>query len=349
MSAIFDLEIHALLNEYSDPSVVADILIKNIEASSENLIPENIYKVSHFLWHANLHTALVDFVLRNLENESFAIPWPFLAEAIKTLNISITPELQEALLKGIEETNSMESFAQSTSLDEFITQAQQWRIERKYKIHKKYLDDKFELLDQVATLRAQQLLEQEKALLIKMQSIYPGDSDVENEMREFKQRNALEVLAKRIPKNRQNKTELSQQADSETEAMLAEIFRACQLACDEYPEMAYDLSILLATFGSYANALKILTRAKNSKSKDWLELELLLLNRRFLDLLEKLDSIENKYAKDPETFFATTYLRAQAMHGLGQNNLAIEILEGLLNARPHYRSAQSLRNEWGLS
>jgi hypothetical protein len=56
--------------------------------------------------------------------------------------------------------------------------------------------------------------------------------------------------------------------------------------------------------------------------------------------------MEIKYISDPETTFAVSYLRAQALQGLGQHGSALEIMQSIVRVRPNYRSAHSLILEW---
>jgi hypothetical protein len=96
---------------------------------------------------------------------------------------------------------------------------------------------------------------------------------------------------------------------------------------------------------------QVLERLKKNHSKetvptDWLRAEILLRGRKFVSLLDHLTWLETAYADDPETVFSVQYLRAQALWGLNQKFVAIEIIEGLLQARPDYRTAHALLDQW---
>src|SRR5690606_30020977 len=97
----------------------------------------------------------------------------------------------------------------------------------------------------------------------------------------------------------------------------------------------------------FETALEIIDLAPiEEEALAWLRLEALLGCRRFIELLTELTNMEMALSHEPETFFATAYLRAQAFWGLGQKHNAIEVLEGLLASRPHYRAASSLLTLW---
>ena len=109
---------------------------------------------------------------------------------------------------------------------------------------------------------------------------------------------------------------------------------------------AYNLAIGLYFIELYHEALQVIRRAPESSAKDWFYLELLLRCGRYLECLDEVNQIELKYSADPESTFAATYIRAQALWGLGQTGSAIELLRSIVDIRPSYRSAHSLLNEW---
>jgi hypothetical protein len=110
--------------------------------------------------------------------------------------------------------------------------------------------------------------------------------------------------------------------------------------------MAFEFAIAAIMLESYEAALQILEFCEPTESLLWLRLEVLLQCRRFVEVLNEIAQVEVMLAHQPETFFATAYLRAQALWGLGQKHTAIEVIEGVLAARPHYRAASALLNIW---
>lgn len=112
------------------------------------------------------------------------------------------------------------------------------------------------------------------------------------------------------------------------------------------PSLAYDGAIALFQMGHAETALETLKMAKDSPEVAWLEVDLLLETRRFIDALTKLDSMEKQYASDPESTPALTYARAQALWGLQQSQAAIDLLQSLVRVKPDYRSASALLQHW---
>lgn len=96
----------------------------------------------------------------------------------------------------------------------------------------------------------------------------------------------------------------------------------------------------------HSEALTILEKAPPSPTVDWQRLDFMLAARLFVDALEESQRLEAAYADDPEAIFAAAYARARALKGLGQTELAIDVMRALVRARPGYKSAQSFLLDW---
>lgn len=346
MSTNVELEIQNLLNEIKDLDAISDRLINFLESAPTNLTSANIASVALFLNQAGRSQKLLQFVLRNIDNKNFTIPWPHFLEALSKITTPVDEKTRLALLDGIREDQAEESASRSLSFSKNLPELQEQRQNRKYRFHKEYLANKRALLEQLYTLRTQQLFEQEKILLQRLQRLYPGDTDVTQEVGEHRQRHALEILQKRAPRSRTPKTEDLTQADPEVESALEALMNSLLQHAEQTPELAFDFAIVAAMLERYDVSLTLLSHAESLPASDWLRLELLMRCRRFVELLSELTQVELKYAHEPETFFATAYLRAQALWGLGQKHNAIEVMEGLLSSRPHYRAASAILSLW---
>lgn len=347
MSTFIELEIQNLLKQTEDLGEVGSRVVSSIESSPDNFTLDNINALSRFLLSAGLQALLIEFVLRHIENEAFPIPWPYFLEALSSFTGELDEKVIKALVEGIEEDNAQSEAARSLALRQEIQNLGEWRSNRKYRIHKDYLNNKRNLLDQLITLRTQQLYEQEKSLLQRLQKLYPGDSDIRREVNEHKQRYALEILARRTPRGRTITTEELAPKDLEVEKALEALMISMHEHAEQMPEMAFDFAIAAFMLEAYEDSLSLLSFSPESDSLIWFRLEVMLKCRRFVELLTALAQVEVIYAHDPETFFATAYLRAQALWGLGQKHTAIEVMEGLLAARPHYRAGSALLSIWG--
>lgn len=346
MSSNFELEIKNFLDVQGDPILAADHLISMLESSEESLTSENLRVLARFLWRAGLHDRLLNLCSRLLFNDSVALPWEFVIEAVSAHYESQIPEpLQEALLEALK-TDSIRAIAcRSKALDGILPLMRTDRADQRLRWIKNYRNQKDELIEHLATLRTQQLYEQEKELLARLQKLYPGDDEVKREARDHKERYALDVLSKHRRLSKQLRIE--ETPDAELEAMKPTLQGSLVANAEIEPELVRDLAVAAAMFDFVETSLTILDGAPADEIESrWLRVELLLTARRYLDLLHELSRLELDFASQPETFFGTAYLRAQALWGLGQKHTAIEVLESLLAARPHYRSGLSLLVLW---
>lgn len=345
--ASLELEIKSLLDELGQPSLVAERLIPFIEESEENFVPDKVNGLCLFLLKAGLFRELQDFILKHLASPGFRIPWAYFLDAIQGAHPQVDDALADYLLEGLEEHKAYEEACLSKALDLQTPLLKQQRADRRLQRIKAYRALKDELLEQLVTLRTQQLFEQEKALLAKLLRMYPKDPQVVKESRSQRERTAMDVLSRRGGGLGKKKSAIKEPPpDAETEKAADEFLAVFEKVAKAQPALAFDLAIAFAFLDKNDHALKLLDGAPESAPVSWLRLELFLRARRYLELLNDLARVELLYAEDPETFAATAYLRAQAMWGLGQRDTAIEVLESLLASNPQYRAAPSLIQLW---
>lgn len=346
MSTYIEIEIQKLLNETSDLDEVAMRLFQTVEGSPENLNPDNITGLSKFLLNSGRYQKLINFVIRHMDEGQFFIPWPYFMEAIVQLQIELKSSDINAFIEGIQETNAEAEASRSQKFSAYIPFLGEWENNRKYRFHKKYLNKKTSLIDQLFVLRTERLLEQEKKVLKQLQNLFPDDSDVKKEVFEHKQRSALDVLARYSPKTRETSFEDLSAKDPAVDASKKIVMQAMLEYAEQDADMAFELAIVAMVMEAPEEALEILSYSHQTAAAIWLRLELLLQARRFVELLSEVGQVELLFAQEPETFFATAYLRAQSLWGLGQKHSAIQVIEGLLASRPHYRAASALLSIW---
>lgn len=345
MTLSMELEIKTLLEEFHNPEVVAEKLVKLFEDHPEDWSAKSLQELSSFLRTCGLYRTLIDFCLRHFSSPQFVIPWAYFIDALE----KGIPDLEEDILKfvvrGIEEEHAASQVCLAEGGSRFLKKAPQWRNELKRKRLKNASELKQRLLDDMLTLRTQQLYEQEKQILGKLQRMFPGDQDILDEVRQHKERYALDILSRRSPLSRSHSIQEAP-ATAEMQAAGTAFSRSLMKAAAVYPEMAFDFAVAAYTADDTLTALALLENVDLSAAQFWFYLEVKIKARHFLEVLSELNRIELKLAHDPETFFATAYLRAQAYWGLQQRPTAIEILENLLNVRPNYRSGSTLLELW---
>lgn len=347
LSQKIELEIQSLLKDYGDAAVAADRLMQYAEANPDLLAnSEDMESLAKFLINAGFLTSLRDFCARHLTDDSFACPWPFLIEALALLGSPLDELQKKALEKGVRELGLQKELGRSTHGEKLLPEVSEYRNERRYRLYRSFLDNKQEMIEQLAILRVQGLVEKENELLKRIQRLYPGDKDVIKATQEHKQRYAFEVLSRHSSRIKKNSRLEEAPVEPEVLERQQDMSTSLTQLAKENPHLAYDLAIVAYSLDAYAAGLDILENAEAAPEALWLRMEFLLKERRWLELLSEISVLESKFAHEPETFFATAYLRAQALWGLGQKHTAIEVMEGLLAARPQYRAGLSILESW---
>lgn len=346
MSTLVELEIKSLLDELGSPEAITPRLISFIE-DPENAAMTKIgnQALARFLLLSGQPTALIKFITRHLDDPKFPIPWAYFLEAISMVFHPLSDDLSKYLREGIQEQEADDDACRAKSFDPYEPKFTALRNDRKHKAAKEFQRRKQQMLDELHILRTQQLYEQEKLLLEKLKKMDPHDPAIKKEYELQKERRALDILSRHKPSIR-NLTISEDSNDPNSKMWSVEFAQSLATAAQANSEMAYDFAVACYVLEQYEKSLAILQQLPPETSRDWLYLEVLLHCRRFAELLSEIAQVELRYATEPETFFASAYLRAQALWGLGQKHSAIEVLEGLLASRPHYRAGATLLNNW---
>ena len=128
--------------------------------------------------------------------------------------------------------------------------------------------------------------------------------------------------------------------------MHANILKIANDLVNKQPDQLYNLAILAFQFELFEACLNVLEKAPETPARDWLRAEALLEAGKYLELIHLVEYLEGKESHSTDTVFAVTYLKAIAYHGLGNKDLAVRLMEGILQVVPYYRSAEALLVEW---
>lgn len=339
-----ELEIQAYLGHYQTADLAADALLKKYEDKKLSL--SQFESIATFLLHCGFAATLTDFMIRKLDDGS-KIPWGHFAEALFLSTSSVSDEIKRALVEGADDRKGISELARSHYLDSFDEEMIHQRVLRRKRFTEKAAEKKQELIEQLEMLKSQGLRGEEDKAIQKLEKLFPNDNDVHDLRMSLRERLAQDYIAKRPAKPRKEIFfPLFEERDPEEEKTLQEIEKSMQEALKGAQYLAPDFALAQMIWDNPEAALRLLENAPDTPEKDWLKAEVLLRGRRFAELLEELLYLEKKYSHDAETVFAVYYFRAQALWGLEQKQLAIEILEGMVEARPSYRAATSLLREW---
>ena len=345
MTLNLELEIRSLLEQHRTPEAAAEKLIELYAGQTEKWPDESLQELCRFFLNCGLYKTLIQFCLNNLKQNYFTMPWAYFLQALTMGLPDLEADVVQFIIQGIQEQNGAEDASLAKGAIKFISNSSELKAERRRQRQKYSKELKSEFMQQLVTYRTQQLFEQEKLLLGKLQRMFPGDTDILDESREHKERNALDVLARRAP-NARNVSPREPAPSAESQLQISSIKDSMLKGAKTFPDLAFDFAIAAYMLDAPELSLSILEDSTLTLAQRWFQVEVKLRCRRFLDVLSDLNQLELTFANDGETFFATAYLRAQAYWGLNQKHLAIEVLESIMAARPHYRSASALLDVW---
>ena len=349
MSSPFEAEIRALLLRSSQTADQESVVTELARRWSLKLLSESEQSdcAEFFVAIGALPTLFSK--IESLSEEQAPIPWAAFAEALGRARIKPNELELNALFEGAKSQGASADLVRSHQLDIW---SRRFGEERRV-IEKLRAEDlerkKFEIKDRLQFVRAGRLINQEKEVLAEFQALAPHDPEVKKELESYEMRWARDILQRSNTMNEASVEDLARRADRltpEQEASKALLIARTQEIAKKDPAVAYDLAMNLHFMDFNLEALEILRVAPPSPAVDWLTLELMIQSRRFVDALSQAAHLEAAYAEDPDAAFAVTYARARALKGLGQVELAIDLLRSLIRVRPAYKSAQSLLMDW---
>lgn len=335
------------MTDLRDPRLVADDLVRRW--NMRLLGPDEQKDAAQFFLATNQFGVFFEQIRVLCQNQE-ELPWAQFAEVIGRSKLKPKPNELEAILEGAAAQNSLSDLIRSYKLD-------LWS--KKFSDHRKKIVElrardleakKADLKDRLQFMRSNRLVEQEAELLKEAEAMFPSDLDMKSERESFEIRWARDVIARAgLAAESPDAEDLERRAERLTPEQIAIrdliVNRAREVA-QENADLAYDLAMALHFMEFHVDAIELLNQAPASPSIDWLRLDLMIFARLYVDALSEANRLEELYAGDPEAAFAATYARAHALKGLGQQEMAVELLRGLVRVRPGYKSAQSFLMDW---
>ncbi len=335
-----ELELKSVLDEGRSLSSVSHILIEAFESTDKS-------KRQTAMRFLQLHP---EWSLWKKDFEAWLQyeprwPWQLILSWLTPNRLLLSLGEKELLLQTLEKQKVIHILSHFPDWSVVYPQVTELRTQARIGVQKKILEIRDLLFEELRTWKSQRLSEQEMKVLKRLTLKFPNDPDIQSEQEKFSQNQAVEKLGSRLREKRTQKVrslhfkeEFVQVSEEWEQQLLNHI--------DRKPEDAYDLTIACCFMEDWVTALKLVNKAHSSAQSDWLELEILLKLQRYVDVLQALQIVEVKWADESETFFATAYVRAQALFGLGQKEKALEVLESLLASRPLYRQGVELLFIW---
>lgn len=327
-SSRLEIVIKKLLEEY-DQTYVADDLLKKWDRGELSEKDQDV--AAQFLIQSGFLSTLQNQFTKQLTQDRY-ISWIPLLELISRTNQSVPDNYVDPILVGMTEMHQLDNIINA--------QAAKSLHPRFKKLIDSLMNDLEENLTTAPKKRHKRQSPQKLSEEVKKLSDDLNNNTSVSEM-------DLARIKKLISKKENDLSKIFDKSLPEIEEKESrEIAKNVIESAKQKPESAYDLSILLTQMELFDAAIECLSYAPPSREKDWLNLDLLVRSENYLSAINESFNVEKKYAKDPETIFATLQLRAQALYGLGEKDKAIQLLEKLVETSPKNQTAKVLLQTW---
>lgn len=373
--AKLELEIHHWLKKTPDLNSVSELIFRFIERELQKLesksyswesltedyslerlqdkgnhseaieFQDNLRTAYHFWSEAQCWSWLSQLVLKYFLEVPQLWPWPHLL--VLSQNLKEESQFRAWLEEGAAECDRLALLSQAPEVKTepgFFD-----HIEAKQKKLKLKWSSQFRqsILAEFETFRSQNLYEAERKTLKKLENHFPFDPKIQELLVEHNNRYADEILDRVRRKSSPLPLEKKLEMEIIDPSWQAIASSAHENLWFSFPQFRKDILVSLILLEQHQAARGLLQQLEPlPREFVWLFIELSLESKLHLEVLNYLPQVERLFAQDPETFFSAAYFRAQALHGLGQKTLAIEVLESLLVSRPNYRKAESLLLDW---
>ena len=347
-----ELEISNLFQEGNTLDNICSEIISKYE-KSDVLSPSEVDSISHFLTLAGRIDLLFSFYLKCLRRDSIsAFPWGSFASAAKKFkNRDILEELSDVIEASLNAKKKFDNAIKSPALVNAIPSLTLQLANIKNDFQNERLQLKTKLIAQLNHNRTYQLAEQEEQTLQQLVRLFPQDTEVKLLHQAHLEKKADEILVKaRAPVSRRTSKKVIEPFNKETDEFIHQVERnLLQLANrlqNESPDQIYNLTLMALQLNLYDLSIKLINMAPPTFASAWLKAEILFESSRYLDLLKHIEMIERTMMSTPEATYGALYLKAQAYYGLGQKEIAIQLLETLSSKVNSYRSTEALIHEW---
>ncbi len=301
----------------------------------------------NFLFRGGFYSQIFNVYVQALE-QGLEIPLSYLLETLVIFKQIPPRDLVAHFLKQPLTLRQKQEMVLSRAWDSLDQRLVAWRRNLILELQEKLESREEQMRERLAFYQNQRMVEEERKFLNFLLKIYPDSAEFLAAQKGFDERWARHVIAEAASHQFDEPATKNRAVGMDTEQWpiaMAMLDRVLELV-HERPERAMDFAILLWFLELFPQALIVLDKGQESADERWFRIDLLLVLRRFVDALQEIQKLEVDFGADPETSFAAIYLRAQALHGLGQVTQALELMQSLVNVRPDYRSARSYVTKW---
>ena len=307
----------------------------------------NVEELSRFLYNSGMDQALLKFSISRLKNNK-SVAWAFVLKVLIKYNISPEHKLKKILFTHWlrkKENQSLSLFAceQWGDLSPEFQQMSQVYLQD---MEERNLSKEKELLEQLAFVQAQDLVQEEEEIISKLLIINPENDEYKKLKENLKEKKAILTIQEQ-KKSVREKSDLEgynfkAAREDLKEDWLSEIFKIAR----KDKSQVKNLALFLYFNDCPVQAIKLLETHIISMSDYWFYLDWCLETKQYTKGLELINQISANTSAKTVSLLPLIYTKAQILYALGQKSSAIESLQIISQFKPDYKSAEYLLNKW---
>ncbi len=313
----------------------------------ENLSYSDKRRLIVFLFNMGSYESIFDFSIKSLKKKE-PLFWGVLCEILFLQNIKTSLLIQKNILKGAYKEKKLSFLALSPKATSWGKLFEKNR-KRKFEIlHKLYEKRQKKIQDRIRYFKDSGMPEQTMKIIEDELRSDPENKSLKEERIKIKEMIAEDIFDQ-FKYEYVEKSQIKRKKISKKERKISQFLREeGRRILEASPEVHNDLAFFFYFIEDHDAVISVLKKVKNRNlSSDWLHLETLILFEKYLDALEKIKEIEERYSLEKTSiFFASYYTKALCYWGLKEKERAVETLKKLIEIKPNYRSAHALLNKW---
>lgn len=350
MASGIEKEIRNLLNILPQKNLVADELLKKWHRGVLSNAEKS--EVASFLFKIGFHKSLLSEIIFQSEKDAFlpieACLYLFDQYAEK---MELTQHLVDAIYLWSEANDANDILIRMDKLvanndklkklKELSIETDLGHSERQLQIQKRHLQ----------SLVLDGYWEQAERLIAPLLENHQGDSELKSLDKKIRYGKAVEIINQQtnkkdnqIPiKNLLRSWKKSPEEIDEEENTVDHLLDLSK----KQNSWSYDIAVALFCMGKEQDSLSIISESKDKKSF-FLKLEILLEERRFLQVLDEISNYQSDIEAEDhqDEQFSLFYIESKALWGADRKEEALHKIEQIIKIRPDYRIAESLHREW---
>lgn len=310
---------------------------------ARGLSQTDVNMIAHFLFSSGAYKEIIRFSLDCLEKDD-PVCWLFLGKVLLLLEPNMKSAIYETLKNYIEDHRKWDEFSTSEIFDALFpheTEIKFQQLQRRIQIKERHRQT---LLDQIRVFHQSRNYNIEKQSIHKFIKFFPNDK-LGQEMLDRYQLEDLQRFFQRYQTEKQNEAKNKSPVFTPKEqSLLSQYFHH---AFEQEASNILSFIYFFIFIEDYVHALDLMVKCPPSRGKNWLHLELLILNRKYATALAYIyEELEPVYQAESSFYSAKIYYVSQCFWGLGENRKALELMKHLATVHPDYRLASSFLKEW---